>query len=141
MTRHATLQTCSPVSPCSPVSRMDSCWQDDEDLCDIRSDASLLRLLAAEGGLLPRAPADMLGPARLPAWLHWTLGALYSITGEKKHTIVNILEARKPGVSVLEQSESYTKEVDVRNVIPSYTKFLPCTRISPFKTGGRHIRH
>ena len=78
MTRHATLQTSSPGS----VSRMDSCWQDDEDLCDIRSDATLLRMLAAEGGLLPRAPTDMLGPVPLPAWLHWTLGTLYSITGE-----------------------------------------------------------
>ena len=98
MTRHATFQICSPASSCSPVSRMDSCWQDDEDLCDIRSDASLLRLLAAEGGLLPRAPADMLGPAPLPAWLHWTLGALYSITGEKKHTLANRLdEIARPG--------------------------------------------
>ena len=67
---------------------MDSCWQDDEDLCDIRSDASLLRLLAAEGGLLPRLPADMLGPATLPTWLHWTLGTLYSITGEHKQPSV-----------------------------------------------------
>ena len=62
---------------------MESCWQDDEDLCDIRSDASLLRMLAAEGGLLPRRPADMMEPSGLPAWLHWTLGALYSVTGEK----------------------------------------------------------
>ena len=68
---------------------MDSCWQDDEDLCDIRSDATLLRMLAAaEGGLLPRAPSDMLGPAPLPAWLHWTLGTLYSITGENKERVV-----------------------------------------------------
>ena len=95
MTRHATLQICSPASPCSPVSRMDSCWQDDEDLCDIRSDASLLRMLAAEGGLLPRAPADMLGPAPLPAWLHWTLGALYSITGEKNTTLQTYLRNRQ----------------------------------------------
>ena len=107
MTRHATLQICSPASPCSPVSRMDSCWQDDEDLCDIRSDASLLRMLAAEGGLLPRAPADMLGPAPLPAWLHWTLGALYSITGEKITTLQTYLRrtARKRVVSLC---QSYT---------------------------------
>ena len=83
MTRHATLQTSSPGS----VLRMDSCWQDDEDLCDIRSDATLLRMLAAEGGLLPRAPTDMLGPVPLPAWLHWTLGTLYSITGEIKQPV------------------------------------------------------
>ena len=45
-------------------------------------------MLAAEGGLLPRLPADMLGPATLPAWLHWTLGTLYSITGEQKQPSV-----------------------------------------------------
>ena len=70
---------------------MDSCWQDDEDLCDIRSDASLLRLLATEGGLVARLPADMLGPAPLPAWLHWTLGTLYSITGELNSQVSCVL--------------------------------------------------
>ena len=31
---------------------MESCWTDDDDLCDLRSDAALLRLLAMEMELL-----------------------------------------------------------------------------------------
>ena len=61
----------------SPVSRMDSCWEDDHDLCDIRSDASLLRMVM-DGGM---RPADMLAPGMLPTWVHWSLGALISVTG------------------------------------------------------------
>ena len=64
---------------------MESCWTDDEDLCDLRSDAALLRLLAMEmelgdgGGLA----VDTLRPAQLHPAMHWALGALYTVTGMK----------------------------------------------------------
>ena len=64
---------------------MESCWTDDEDLCDLRSDAALLRLLAMEmelgdgGGLA----VDTLHPAQLHPAMHWALGALYTVTGMK----------------------------------------------------------
>ena len=70
---------------------MESCWTDDEDLCDLRSDAALLRLLAMEmelgdgGGLA----VDTLRPAQLHPAVHWALGALYTVTG----TIKGNLEA------------------------------------------------
>ena len=62
---------------------MESCWTDDDDLCDLRSDAALLRLLAMEmelgdgGGLA----VDTLRPAQLHPAVHWALGALYTVTG------------------------------------------------------------
>ena len=66
---------------------MESCWTDDDDLCDLRSDAALLRLLAMEmelgegggGGLA----VDTLRPAQLHPAVHWALGALYTVTGTK----------------------------------------------------------
>ena len=69
---------------------MESCWTDDDDLCDLRSDAALLRLLAMEmelgegGGLA----VDTLRPAQLHPAVHWALGALYTVTGIIKATYV-----------------------------------------------------
>ena len=64
---------------------MESCWTDDDDLCDLRSDAALLRLLAMEmelgGGGGGGLAVDTLRPAQLHPAVHWALGALYTVTG------------------------------------------------------------
>ena len=61
------------------VGEMDSCWRDDTDLCDIRSDASLLRMQM--DGIM--RPVDMLVPGTLAPWVHWLHGAIISCTGIK----------------------------------------------------------
>ena len=74
---------------------MESCWTDDDDLCDLRSDAALLRLLAMEmelgegdgGGLA----VDTLRPAQLHPAVHWALGALYTVTGIIKSNLSRVL--------------------------------------------------
>ena len=72
---------------------MESCWTDDDDLCDLRSDAALLRLLAMEmelgdgGGLA----VDTLRPAQLHPAVHWALGALYTVTGTIEDNLCRVL--------------------------------------------------
>ena len=58
---------------------MELCWRDDSDLCDVRSDASLLRMIDQIDSFL--RPVDMLEPGSLPLWVHWFLGVLISVTG------------------------------------------------------------
>ena len=79
---------------------MESCWTDDDDLCDLRSDAALLRLLAMEmelgggGGLA----VDTLRPAQLHPAVHWALGALYTVTGIIKGNLCRVLNIETDAV-------------------------------------------
>ena len=58
---------------------MESCWDGDHDLCDITSDASLLRMIQWRGV----RPVEMMEVGVIPAWVHWTLGVMMSVTGAK----------------------------------------------------------
>ena len=71
------ISTCNLSSRRWPVLDMEACWEDEEDHCDVRSDASLLRL-EVEGYM---RPLSALSPGELPTWLHWGMGLPISITG------------------------------------------------------------
>ena len=69
--------TCNLSSRVVPVLTMEACWEDDEDHCDVRSDASLLRM-EVEGYM---RPLSVLSNGEVPTWLHWGLGVVITITG------------------------------------------------------------